>query len=142
MDPSKARCTDLNDPFKDLKVKSWMILEGISERQPCVTCNKSRKYFCYNCCIPVQSLEGHVPIVKVRFVLCCIIVKFICEDCSLMRCNEPTMFYCSCPLRQTLLNIHEKQMGKVLLSMQQFWHRMMSIFTPTHVYQIMGQMRG
>lgn len=64
MDAKKERCIDFEDPFKDFKIKNWMILEDISERQPCVMCKKSRKYFCYNCYIPVQSLQGHVPIVK------------------------------------------------------------------------------
>jgi hypothetical protein len=69
MDAKKERCIDFEDPFKDFKIKNWMILEDISERQPCVMCKKSRKYFCYNCYIPVQSLQGHVPIVKVRFYI-------------------------------------------------------------------------
>lgn len=72
----KGKCMDSEDPFKDLKIKNWMILEDVSERQPCIICKKSRKYFCYNCYIPVQSLQGHVPVVKVMY---CIIVKYICE---------------------------------------------------------------
>jgi hypothetical protein len=59
----------VSNPFKDLKMENWMMLEDINERQLCTTCKKSRKYFCYNCYIPVQSLQGHVPKVKVRFVL-------------------------------------------------------------------------
>ena len=69
MDLKKGRCMDSEDPFKDLKIKNWMILEDISERQPCIICKKSRKYFCYNCYIPVQSLQGHVPLVKVMFYI-------------------------------------------------------------------------
>jgi hypothetical protein len=46
-------------------------LEDISERQLCTKCKKSRKYFCYNCYIPVHNLQGHVPKVKVRVVLFC-----------------------------------------------------------------------
>jgi len=60
---------DSEDPFKDLKIKNWMILEDISERQPCIICKKSRKYFWYNCYIPVQNLQGHVPVVKVMFFI-------------------------------------------------------------------------
>jgi hypothetical protein len=67
MGTKKGRLTDSEDPFKDLKIKNWMILDDISERQPCIKCKKSRKYFCYNCYIPVQSLQGHVPVVKVMF---------------------------------------------------------------------------
>jgi hypothetical protein len=68
MDPKEEKCGEGNDPFKDLKIENWMILEDINERQLCTMCNKSRKYFCYNCYIPVQSIQGHVPKVKVRFV--------------------------------------------------------------------------
>lgn len=69
MGTKKERCMDSEDPFKDLKIKNWMILDDISERQPCIICKKSRKYFCYNCCVPVQSLQGHVPVVKVVFCI-------------------------------------------------------------------------
>jgi hypothetical protein len=69
MDLKKGKCMDSEDPFKSLKIKNWMILEDISERQPCTICKKSRKYFCYNCYIPVQTLQGHLPTVKVMFYI-------------------------------------------------------------------------
>jgi hypothetical protein len=69
MEPMEERCFEASDPFKNLKLENWMILEDISERQLCTKCKKSRKYFCYNCYIPVQNLQGHVPKVKVRVVL-------------------------------------------------------------------------
>jgi hypothetical protein len=68
MEPEEEKCEG-SDPFKDFKIENWKILDDINERQLCTICNKSRKYFCYNCYIPVQSLQGYVPKVKVRFVL-------------------------------------------------------------------------
>lgn len=142
MESQKGMCNDDTDPFKDLKIEDWMILDEVCERQPCVVCKKSRKYFCYNCCIPVQDLQGQVPKVKVRVVLCCVIARFLSKNCSFMWNEECTvLFYCSCLLRSTSLSIHGKSTGRVLQYMQQFWHLMMSISIPIHVYQIMDQMR-
>jgi hypothetical protein len=83
MEPSKGMCNDDSDPFKDLKIENWMILDEVSERRPCVLCKKSRKYFCYNCYIPVQGLQGQVPKVKVRVVVCCVIMRCLFENCVL-----------------------------------------------------------
>ncbi|KAJ9578164.1 hypothetical protein L9F63_024976, partial [Diploptera punctata] len=52
------------NPFNDLKISDWKILDDISERQLCQVCNKSRKYFCYNCYVPVPDLQDRVPKVK------------------------------------------------------------------------------
>ncbi|KAJ4427653.1 hypothetical protein ANN_25301 [Periplaneta americana] len=64
MDPKKDRPIEGEDPFEGLKIGNWMILDEVNERQPCLKCKKSRKYFCYNCYIPVQDLQRHVPKVK------------------------------------------------------------------------------
>jgi hypothetical protein len=82
MDPRKQSYIEGDDPFKDLKVESWMILEDVSERQLCLVCKKSRKYFCYNCYIPVQDLQGHIPKVKVRIVTCYVIGISLCGNQS------------------------------------------------------------
>ena len=65
MNPKIERPKEDEEPFKDLKISNWEILGDVSERQPCQVCKKSRKYFCYNCYIPVPDLQEHVPKVKV-----------------------------------------------------------------------------
>ncbi|EEB15368.1 conserved hypothetical protein [Pediculus humanus corporis] len=49
------------DPFKNLKISDTSILDTVDERSLCKKCNKSRKYFCYVCYIPVPHLEGKIP---------------------------------------------------------------------------------
>lgn len=52
--------TDEN-PFAGLKISDYSILDSIQDRSLCCKCNKSRKYFCYMCCIPVKQLENKIP---------------------------------------------------------------------------------
>lgn len=53
------------NPFNGMKIKDWTVLEKLEGRAVCPKCNKSRKYFCYTCYIPVPGLDEHVPKVKV-----------------------------------------------------------------------------
>ena len=53
------------EPFKHLKISSAEVLEQLTERSPCPKCHKSRMYFCYNCLVPVDSLTGRIPHVRV-----------------------------------------------------------------------------
>lgn len=54
------------DPFKELKISNNDILYQIEERSPCSKCKKSRKFFCYNCYLPVGVLaSGALPNVEV-----------------------------------------------------------------------------
>ncbi|XP_067014530.1 tRNA-uridine aminocarboxypropyltransferase 1 [Anabrus simplex] len=55
---------NVEDPFKDLKIADTAILDDIDQRSLCPKCKKSRKYFCYTCYVPVEALEGRVPVVK------------------------------------------------------------------------------
>lgn len=64
MNPKTERPKEDENPFKNLKIDNWKILDDISERQLCEICKKSRKYFCYNCYIPVPDLRDRVPKVK------------------------------------------------------------------------------
>lgn len=52
------------DPFEGMKIKDWAILNKLEGRALCPKCNKSRKYFCYTCYIPIPELEEHTPKVK------------------------------------------------------------------------------
>lgn len=53
------------DPFLYLKIDDTSILDSIDSRRPCTKCCKSRKYFCYTCYVPVEDLQGKLPVVKV-----------------------------------------------------------------------------
>ncbi|XP_044726656.1 tRNA-uridine aminocarboxypropyltransferase 1 isoform X2 [Chrysoperla carnea] len=55
------------DPFLYLKIEDTSILDSIDSRRPCTKCCKSRKYFCYTCYVPVQDLQGKLPVVKLPF---------------------------------------------------------------------------
>jgi len=53
------------DPFSDIVISSFDILDETVHRQPCSQCCKSRKYFCYSCLIPLPSLINKIPCVHV-----------------------------------------------------------------------------
>ncbi|XP_012235375.1 tRNA-uridine aminocarboxypropyltransferase 1 [Linepithema humile] len=50
-------------PFQKLKIKDVRILDTIKDRQICKLCYKSRKFFCYTCCLPVID-RSYFPRVK------------------------------------------------------------------------------
>ncbi|KAL3837408.1 hypothetical protein ACJMK2_022769 [Sinanodonta woodiana] len=52
------------NPFKDLNITSADFLDSITGRSVCPKCQKSRKYYCYTCYVPVQGIEDRVPKVK------------------------------------------------------------------------------
>lgn len=64
--PELARKQEIIDraPFQKLKIKDTRILDTIEGRQKCRLCYKSRKFFCYTCCLPVID-KSHFPQVKV-----------------------------------------------------------------------------
>ncbi len=53
------------EAFNGMKIDSASFLDDIDVRQKCPKCSKSRKFFCYTCYIPMQSVEGKLPKVKV-----------------------------------------------------------------------------
>ena len=53
------------DPFAGLNVTCGDFLEEVGDRSFCPKCKKSRKYYCYSCCVPVEDLQGRIPTVQV-----------------------------------------------------------------------------
>jgi len=53
------------NPFPGLKISSSDFLDDLQGRQKCPRCDRSRKFFCYSCYIPVKGTEDNIPRVKV-----------------------------------------------------------------------------
>ncbi|XP_071157246.1 tRNA-uridine aminocarboxypropyltransferase 1-like isoform X1 [Mytilus edulis] len=51
-------------PFSNLKISSSDFLDTLQGRSECPKCNKSRKYYCYTCYVPVDQLQGKLPYVQ------------------------------------------------------------------------------
>jgi hypothetical protein len=82
-----------DDPFKDYLIDDWHFLEEVGGRSSCPKCNKSRKYFCYTCYVPVIELTGKIPYVKVR------LINFPVAMCNLIiihnaYCTYNVILYC------------------------------------------------
>ncbi|XP_061394349.1 tRNA-uridine aminocarboxypropyltransferase 1 [Musca vetustissima] len=60
-------------PFINMKIDDYTILDTIEGRFNCSQCLRSRKFFCYNCYIPVGNLGEIIP--KVRIPLKIDIIK-------------------------------------------------------------------
>jgi hypothetical protein len=56
-------------PFDAMKIDSREILTQVENREKCAKCFKSRKFYCYSCFIPNQSLSGKLPQVKVSILV-------------------------------------------------------------------------
>lgn len=54
-------------PFHHLKITNAQILNTIEGRKICECCNRSRKFFCYSCYLPVISKE-YFPTIKVLII--------------------------------------------------------------------------
>lgn len=61
------------DPFEFMKINDNKFLDEIDGRSSCTKCNKSRKFFCYTCCLPVAGIESKLP--KVNLPLQIDIIK-------------------------------------------------------------------
>ncbi|XP_017008653.2 tRNA-uridine aminocarboxypropyltransferase 1 [Drosophila takahashii] len=48
-------------PFVNMRISDHSILDTIEGRHNCRLCNRSRKFFCYSCYIPVGELEDLLP---------------------------------------------------------------------------------
>lgn len=55
---------DHRNPFEFMKIDDNQFLNDINGRMACPKCSKSRKFFCYNCCVPVQGMEDRFPRVQ------------------------------------------------------------------------------
>ncbi|KAL4213682.1 DTW-domain-containing protein [Rhizopus microsporus] len=60
------RSREINDSsfFDSLKISNDQVLKNIDKRQPCPTCNKSVKYFCYVCFNVIGMDRSDVPFVN------------------------------------------------------------------------------
>lgn len=58
--------TQHRNPFFHLKIDKNDFLNDVSERNTCVRCKKSRKFFCYSCYVPTIDIAPLIPKVKVR----------------------------------------------------------------------------
>lgn len=56
-------------PFRNLAIRDATILDTIKGRVPCGRCNGSRKYYCYQCYLPVID-QAYFPRVKVHCICC------------------------------------------------------------------------
>ncbi|KAK3106019.1 hypothetical protein FSP39_011125 [Pinctada imbricata] len=52
------------EAFPGLQISSWSFLDDLSGRASCPKCEKSRKYYCYNCYVPTKETKGLIPKVK------------------------------------------------------------------------------
>lgn len=52
------------DPFEYMNIDDNKFLHEIDGRSACTKCNKSRKFFCYTCYVPVPNLETKLPKVE------------------------------------------------------------------------------
>lgn len=103
------------DPFEKLKISSNEFLQRIEERSPCPKCNKSRKFFCYTCYVPVISdKDGVLPNVE---------VYNNCKPNETTQLNKRFFFlnrFISCQSQLISSNIKAKLMVKVRQPMQQY----------------------
>ncbi|XP_044752726.1 tRNA-uridine aminocarboxypropyltransferase 1 [Coccinella septempunctata] len=54
---------DMN-PFEGMIIEDDILLSQLDGRESCPKCNKSRKYYCYTCYVPIEKLTGRIPQVK------------------------------------------------------------------------------
>ncbi|XP_062615440.1 tRNA-uridine aminocarboxypropyltransferase 1-like [Saccostrea cucullata] len=52
------------NPFQALKISSSEFLNTLEKRSICPKCLKSRKFYCYNCFVPLKGTEDLIPKVK------------------------------------------------------------------------------
>lgn len=73
-EPSEKQANYVHsDPFEFMKINNNKFLNDIDGRSSCTECNKSRKFFCYTCYLPVADLESKLP--KVNLPLQIDIIK-------------------------------------------------------------------
>ncbi|XP_023229168.1 DTW domain-containing protein 1-like [Centruroides sculpturatus] len=52
------------DPLSKFSINSCDFLEELPERSACPRCYKSRRYYCYNCYVPVDEIKEKIPYLK------------------------------------------------------------------------------
>ncbi|ALC46175.1 CG2006 [Drosophila busckii] len=62
--PVEARVQSRKYPFVNMHIADHSVLDTIEGRNICRNCNRSRKFFCYSCHIPVGELDKIFPRVE------------------------------------------------------------------------------
>ncbi|CAK9304760.1 unnamed protein product [Gordionus sp. m RMFG-2023] len=62
--PSPLHYDPTINPFINHNINSYTFLNNIENRSICSRCNKSRRFFCYTCYIPVESIKEQIPFIK------------------------------------------------------------------------------
>lgn len=47
--------------FDGMKITDSSFLDTVSSREACPKCQKSRKFFCYQCFVPMETIKGRIP---------------------------------------------------------------------------------
>ena len=55
-----------DNPFPNLAIASSEFMNEKEERENCPKCGKSRRYYCYNCFVPMKGIEKDIPQVQVK----------------------------------------------------------------------------
>lgn len=55
----------LKNPFAKMKITDASFLNDLDGRTSCPQCEKSRKYFCYTCYIPMPNIANKIPQINV-----------------------------------------------------------------------------
>lgn len=63
-DENDGEKIERHNPFEFMKIDDNQFLNEINGRMACPECSKSRKFFCYNCCVPVKGMEHRFPKVQ------------------------------------------------------------------------------
>ncbi|EDW14815.1 tRNA-uridine aminocarboxypropyltransferase 1 [Drosophila mojavensis] len=62
--PVAAKGKPRKYPFVNMRIADNSVLDTIEGRHSCRHCNRSRKFFCYNCYVPVGKLVNLLPLVE------------------------------------------------------------------------------
>lgn len=54
--------------LEGLKISPGNFLDDLPGRSICPKCQKSRKYFCYTCYVPMDEIADKIPKLKVRHI--------------------------------------------------------------------------
>lgn len=66
------------NPFENMKIDDNGFLKEVKGRQVCKNCNKSRKFFCYTCYLPLDNVKSF-PKVQVNLNLNIFSCTFFCK---------------------------------------------------------------
>ena len=59
----------VHEVFNEFHISDdWLQLLGKDERDICPKCSKSRMYFCYTCCLPMNALRPIIPKINVSLI--------------------------------------------------------------------------